>query len=51
MATVHKFEDLEIWQLAFTIYKKVSALTEKMRAKHDYRFCGSNESSSWFCYG
>ena len=24
MATVHQFEELEIWQLAFTIYKKVS---------------------------
>ena len=38
MATVHKFEDLEIWQLAFNIYKKVTAITERMRQKHDYRF-------------
>lgn len=38
MATVHKFEDLEIWQLAFSIYKKISPIAEKMRQKHDYRF-------------
>ena len=31
MATVHQFEELEIWQLAFTIYKKVSPIAEKMR--------------------
>ena len=38
MATVHKFEDLEICQLAFNIYKKVTVITERMRKKHDYRF-------------
>jgi four helix bundle protein len=38
MATVQRFEDLEIWQLAFVIYKKVSAITIRMRQKHDYRF-------------
>ena len=38
MATVHKFEDLEIWQLARKIYQKISVLSEKMRKNHDYRF-------------
>ncbi|MGZ8557598.1 MAG: four helix bundle protein [Chitinophagaceae bacterium] len=38
MATVHKFEDLERWQLARKIYQKISVLSEKMRKNHDYRF-------------
>ena len=38
MATVHKFEELEIWQLAREIYQKISALSEKMRKNHEYRF-------------
>ena len=46
MATIHKFEDLEIWQLAFAIYKKISALTEKMRIKHDYRFADQMKAAA-----
>ncbi len=38
MATVQKFEDLEIWQLARKLYQKISPLSEKMRKKQDYRF-------------
>ena len=38
MATVQKFEDLEIWQLARKFYQKISFLSEKMRRNHDYRF-------------
>lgn len=38
MATVQKFEDLEIWQLARKLYQKISPLSERMRKKHDYRF-------------
>lgn len=38
MATIYKFEDLEIWQLARKIYKNVSTITEGMRKTHDYRF-------------
>lgn len=38
MATIHKFEDLEIWQLAFSLYKRISIIADKMRQKHDYRF-------------
>jgi four helix bundle protein len=38
MATVHRFEDLEIWQLARTLYRKISKLAEKIRSNHDYRF-------------
>jgi four helix bundle protein len=38
MATVYKFEELEVWKLAFGLYKKVSLISERIRAKHDYRF-------------
>jgi four helix bundle protein len=46
MATIHKFEDLEIWQLAFAIYKKVSAITERMRNKYDYRFADQMKAAA-----
>jgi four helix bundle protein len=38
MATVHRFEDLEIWQLARRLYQKISKLAEKLKNNHDYRF-------------
>ena len=38
MATVYRFEDLEIWQLARKLYQKVSKLSEKLKRNHDYRF-------------
>lgn len=38
MATVHRFEDLEIWQLARKLYRKISRLSEKLKKNHDYRF-------------
>ena len=46
MATVHKFEELEIWQLSFSIYKKVSDITERMRLKHDYRFADQMKAAA-----
>lgn len=38
MATVHRFEDLEIWELARKSYQKISKLAEKIKKNHDYRF-------------
>ena len=38
MATINRFEDLEIWQLARNLYRKISKLAEKIRHNHDYRF-------------
>ena len=38
MATIHRFEDLEIWQLARTLYKKLSVVARKLRKDHEYRF-------------
>ena len=38
MATVYRFEDLEIWQPARKLYQQVSKLAEKLKKNHDYRF-------------
>ena len=46
MATVHRFEDLEIWQLARNLYRKISALTEKLKKNHDYRFAEQIKSAA-----
>ena len=46
MATVHKFEDLEIWQLARKLFNKISKLAEKLRKNHDYRFAEQMKSSA-----
>lgn len=45
MATVHKMEDLEIWQLARKLYQKISPLADKMKKNHDYRFADQIRSS------
>jgi four helix bundle protein len=46
MATVYKFEDLEIWQLARNLYKKISALATQLRAVHEYRFAEQMKSAA-----
>lgn len=46
MATVHKFEDLEIWQMVRKIYQKVSIITVNMRKNHDYRFAEQMKSAA-----
>jgi len=46
MATVHRFEDLEIWQLAGTLYRKISKLAEKIRRNHDYRFADQMKAAA-----
>jgi four helix bundle protein len=38
MATIKRFEDLQIWQLARKIYRNASALAGKIRRAHDFRF-------------
>ena len=38
MATVYRFEDLEIWQPTRKLYQQVSKLAEKLKKNHDYRF-------------
>lgn len=46
MATAHRFEDLEIWQLSHELYKKLSAIISLMRQKHDYRFAEQIKSAA-----
>lgn len=46
MATVHRMEDLEIWQLARKLYQKISKLAEKMKKNHDYRFAEQIKASA-----
>jgi four helix bundle protein len=38
MATVNRFEDLEIWQLARKLYGKISFIAERLRQKREFRF-------------
>jgi len=46
MATVYKFEDLEIWQLARNLYEKISALATQLRTAHEYRFAEQMKSAA-----
>jgi len=46
MATVHRFEDLEIWQLARRLYQKISKLAEKIKRNHDYRFADQMKAAA-----
>ena len=46
MATVHRFEDLEIWQQAFAIYKRVSVIAERIREAHEYRFADQMKAAA-----
>ena len=46
MATVHRFEDLEIWQLARRLYQKISKLADKIKHDHDYRFADQMKASA-----
>jgi len=46
MATIQKFEDLEIWQLARKQYWKIIPIDEKMRKKHEYRFAEQIKSAA-----
>ena len=38
MATVNRFEDLEIWRLARKLYGKISLLAELLRQNKEFRF-------------
>lgn len=46
MATVKRFEDLEIWKLAFAIYKSASEISERMRGKYDFRFADQMKAAA-----
>ena len=46
MATITRFEDLEIWQLARMLYNKISLIVDRLRAKKEFRFAEQMKSSS-----
>ncbi len=46
MATIQRFEDLEIWQLARKLYQKISVISERKRKKYDYRFAEQIKSAA-----
>ncbi len=46
MATINKFEDLEIWQLARKLYNKISPVCEKLKVRKEFRFAEQMKSSS-----
>ena len=46
MATINRFEDLEIWQLARKLYVKVSQITDRLRQKREFRFAEQMKSSA-----
>ena len=45
MATVYRFEGLEIGQPARKLYHQVSKLAEKLKKNHDYRFAEQMKAS------
>jgi four helix bundle protein len=46
MATINRFEDLEIWQLARVLYKKISQITKTLRESKEYRFAEQMQSAA-----
>jgi four helix bundle protein len=46
MATINKFEDLEIWQLSRKLYNRLSPVIETLKIKREYRFAEQMRSAS-----
>jgi four helix bundle protein len=46
MATINRFEDLEIWQLARKLYNKISLVAELLREKKEFRFAEQIKSAA-----
>jgi four helix bundle protein len=46
VATVKRFEDLEIWQIERNLYQKISAIAERLRQKKEYRFAEQIKSAT-----
>ena len=38
MATINRFEDLQIWQLARLLYRETGKVADRVRRKNDFRF-------------
>jgi len=46
MATVQRFEDLEIWQIAPALYNKISKVSELLRVAKEFRFAEQMKSAA-----
>ena len=46
MATVQRFEDLEIWQLARKLYIKISVVAERLKKAKEFRFAEQMKSAA-----
>lgn len=46
MATINKFEELEIWRLAREPYKKISVVADRLRANKEFRFAEQMKSAA-----
>ena len=46
MATITRFEELEVWQLARQLYNKITPIVNQLRAQREYRMAEQMRSSS-----
>ena len=46
MATVNRFEDLEIWKLSRELCKEIYGIIESTNLKHNFKLCNHIDSSS-----
>jgi four helix bundle protein len=46
MATIKRFEDLEIWKMARQLYRKMSAYSDRLRDKNEFRFADQVRSAA-----
>ena len=46
MATIKRFEDLDVWKLAREFAKTIYTITSNERFKQDYRFCAQIRASA-----
>ncbi len=46
MATIRRFEDLEIWKQARILYKEILKVVKKIRDRHDFRFADQMKAAA-----
>ncbi|WP_343662878.1 four helix bundle protein [Chryseobacterium mucoviscidosis] len=46
MATVNRFEDLEIWKLSRELFKEIYGIIESTNLKNNFKLCNQIDSSS-----